>query len=63
MRIFLKTIREQKGLSLRQLEDLSGVSKTQLNDIENEKCNPELNTMCKIAKALQIEVTELFSCD
>lgn len=34
-------IRTAKGYSLRELEELSGVSKTTINNIENGKANPD----------------------
>lgn len=55
----LKIIRNQRKISLRKLSDASGVSKTTLCDIEGDKVNPSLETVYKIAKALEIEVGEL----
>lgn len=52
-------LRTSKGYSLRQLEQLSGVSKTEINDIENGKTNPTMETLILIAKALNVELTEL----
>lgn len=52
-------LRTSKGYSLRQLEQLSGVSKTEINDIENGKTNPTIETLKLIAKALEVELTEL----
>lgn len=63
MRIYLKDIRKRKGLTLMQLEALTGVSNSQLSDIENEKVSPTLYTLCKIATGLKVPISWLFSCD
>lgn len=55
----IRELRNIKGYSLRQLEQLSGVSKTEINDIENGKINPTIETLKLIAKALEVELTEL----
>lgn len=53
----LRTIR---GYSLRELEELSGVSKTTINNIENGKANPTMETLLLLAKALGVELSDLF---
>jgi transcriptional regulator with XRE-family HTH domain len=63
MIIRLAQIRLEKDLTLHQLSELSGVSKTQINDIENGKTFPTIKVLCALAKALQVPVTDLFSCD
>lgn len=52
-------LRTAKGYSLRELERLSGVSKTQINDIENGKTNPTMETLKLLAKALDVEIFDL----
>lgn len=54
-------IRNKKGIKLRALAELSGVSKTQLNEIENNKVSPTLVTLEKIAKALEVDINKLFT--
>jgi transcriptional regulator with XRE-family HTH domain len=56
----LKKIRKEQGLSLRALAEKSGISKSTLNDIENGKSNPTTETLAKIAKALNIKVSDFF---
>ena len=53
-------LRTAQGYTLRQLEEISGVSKTEINDIENGKTNPTIETLLLIAKGLQVELSELF---
>ena len=48
----VKTIREEKGLSLDQLSRLTGFNKELLSDIEENKVQPQLGTIIKLSKAL-----------
>lgn len=59
----LHEIREEKGVSLRELAKLAGVSKTQINEIENGQSDPTLKTMFLIAKALNMKIEDIFWCD
>ena len=53
-------LRTAKGYSLRELEEISGVSKTTINNIENGKANPTIETLLLLAKALDVELSALF---
>ena len=55
--------RTEKGLTLMQLAKMSGISKTCLNDIENEKVSPTLDELEQIAKALNVKITDLFDSE
>ncbi|MDD2981726.1 MAG: helix-turn-helix transcriptional regulator [Hespellia sp.] len=63
MEILTWQARTTKHLTLKQLEQLSGISKTSLNDIENGKISPTLYQLEQIAKALDVKITELFSSE
>ena len=52
--------RHNKNITLKQLQDLTGITKTALNDIENGKKSPTLDQLEKIAKALNVRITDLF---
>jgi transcriptional regulator with XRE-family HTH domain len=56
----LKKIREDKGLSIRQLAASSGLEYSQLQRIEKGKVNFALTTLVAIAQGLEMEVSELF---
>lgn len=57
----IKDIRQQKGISLFQLSEKANVSVAYLNELElNKKNNPSLTTLYKIAKALDVNVKDLF---
>lgn len=51
--------RKQQGISLDELAKRSGVSKSMLSQIEQEKANPTVITVWKIALALGLAVQEL----
>lgn len=56
----IKKQREKKGFSLKELEELTGVSDSILSDIETGKVkNPGIITVLKIAKGLEVDIAEL----
>ncbi len=55
----LKRLREEKNLSLGQLAELAGVSKVMLSGVEKGASNPTINTIWKIAGALQVTYADL----
>ncbi len=58
--ILLKQVRQEKNMTLSMLSKKSGVSRTHINDIENNLKSPSLFVMVRLAKALDVEVTELY---
>jgi len=61
--IKLREIREAKGLSREQLSRLSNVSANMIYHIETGRKNPTINTLVKLAKALNVPISELVSED
>lgn len=58
----LKKLREKKGLSQDRLAKLADVANNTIIKIEQgENINPRLDTLRKIAKALEVSVDELIS--
>jgi transcriptional regulator with XRE-family HTH domain len=57
----LKEIREQRNLSLDQLAELTGVSKSMLRQIETGRSSPTIATIWKIANGLRLSFTTLVS--
>lgn len=56
----IRDIREEKGITLRELERISKISKSELSNIERNKADPTLRTLIMIAYGLNVEITELF---
>lgn len=55
----VRRLREEKNLSVLQLSDLSGVSKSMLGQIERGEANPSVGTIWKIANGLHVSFTSL----
>lgn len=60
IRYKLKSIRQSKHITLTELSDQSGISRSQINDIENNLKHPTIYTLCCIAAALDIDMRYLF---
>ena len=56
----IRDIRKAKGYSIMKLKELTGLSKSTISEIENDKSSPTTATLEKIAKALDISINELF---
>lgn len=50
----LNSLRKKKGYSLSKLEEISGVSKSMLGQIERGESNPTVKILWKIAKSLNV---------
>ncbi len=55
--------RSSKDITLIKLAELTGISKSALNNIENEKVSPTLDELEAIAKALDTRITDLFDSE
>jgi Predicted transcriptional regulators len=53
--------RSLNHLSVRELSKKSGVSKTMINDIENNKTNPTLLVICQLAACMNMKPEDLYS--
>ncbi len=53
-KISLKKIRENKGISERQLSKITGISQGYISEIESGKKSPTIRMLYKIANALGI---------
>lgn len=57
----LKSLREGKSLSLRELDALTGIDYSTIGKMENEGANPTLLSLFTLADGLGIDITELVS--
>ncbi len=57
----LRSIREEKKLSLDKVAELTGVSKSMLGQIERGESNPTITTVWKIANGLKVSFTTLIN--
>lgn len=58
--LLLKEIRKSRKISLKQLSKKTGISKTHLNDIENNIKMPSLLISIIIAKELKIDIKDFY---
>ena len=59
----IRKIRDAKGLSSKEVALSCKMDPAQYSRIENNKTDPALSSLVKIAKALGISIAELFSAD
>lgn len=57
----LRVLRAQRGLTLRELAERSGVSKDAISEIERGKRTPRASTLASLAVALGVEPQELIA--
>jgi transcriptional regulator with XRE-family HTH domain len=55
----LKALRVRRALTQQELADRAGVSSNTLNRIELNKAEPHMSTLRKLAKALDVDPSEL----
>ena len=63
MKITVWQARRNKKITLVELAKKTGISKTTLNDIENEKLSPTMKQIEAIAKGLDMRINDLFGSD
>ena len=63
MKILVKQIREDRKLSIRQLEEKSLISRSTLSRIENEETSPTMDEMEAMASALKTRIQNLYESD
>ncbi|MDX9991030.1 MAG: helix-turn-helix domain-containing protein [Anaerolineales bacterium] len=59
--IRLRQLREKRGVSMRTLATMSGLSANALSMIERGKTSPSVSTLYRLAEALEVPVTQFFS--
>lgn len=63
MKILTWQARIDKKITLVKLSEMTGISKSTLNNIENEKVSPTMAELETIAKALNVKITDLFESE
>ena len=56
----IRLIRTKKRFSQEAVAEAANIGQNQVSSIENELANPNLETIIKIANALQVRVKDLF---
>ena len=55
----IRKLRKEKGLTQKQLGELCGIADSNIRKYESGKQNPKLETLQKIARALDVPITAL----
>ncbi len=55
----IKRIRKEKGLTQKKLGELCGISESNIRKYENGKQNPKIETIEKIANALNVQIIDI----
>lgn len=63
MKLFIKHYRRKRKMTAEQLSNLTGISKSYLSEIENNKSNPTLDKLDLIAAALEVCPRVLIQCE
>jgi transcriptional regulator with XRE-family HTH domain len=57
----LRAVRRQRGLTLASLAEQTGLTKSYLSKIERHRSTPSIAVALKVARALEVDVAQLFS--
>ena len=63
MKIRIWDVRNEKGMSIRELAEKAHVPRSTLSRIENEENPPLLDVLEKIAIALDVRISDLYESD
>lgn len=61
MTALLRAVRRQRGLTLENLAERTGLTKSYLSKIERRQSTPSIAVALKVATALDVDVAQLFS--
>jgi transcriptional regulator with XRE-family HTH domain len=57
----IRTVRERRGLTLREVADHAGVSESMVSQIERNRVSPAIDTLLALADALDLDLEYLFA--
>lgn len=61
MQLRIKEVSKAKGVSITKLAEQVGITQPNMSNIANGKTSPSLDLLERIASALDVEVSELFT--
>ncbi|MGN2368916.1 helix-turn-helix domain-containing protein [Clostridium cagae] len=59
----IRNIRKNKRYSMMKINELTGLSKSTISDLENDKSSPTSETLQKLANALDVSISDFFDSD
>lgn len=60
IRMRLYEIRTNKGVSVRRLSVLTGITRAAIYKVENNETDPKLSTLIALSRALKVSILDLF---
>ncbi len=60
MQVLIKKYRNEKKISVRRLAEMTGISRSQLSDMENRAAEKYLKKLAKVAEHLEVCTKDLF---
>lgn len=60
MEYYVAKVRIQRDMSIRALAEKSGVAKSHIQKIEAGRASPSLEVMCRLAEALECDLSDLY---
>jgi len=60
LKSYVRQIRKSKKMTVKALVEQSGVARSNIERIETGNANPKVETLGKLAKALDVSVHDLF---
>lgn len=63
MKILLGDYMYKRNLTARQVEIMTGISKSTINRISNSQISPTMDVMEQLAKGLGVKISDLYSSD
>ena len=63
MKILLDKIMAEKNLSIRQVSNMTGITKSTIHNIMTGTCSPTMDTLEIIAKGLKVRFSDLYETD
>ncbi|MEE6167569.1 MULTISPECIES: helix-turn-helix domain-containing protein [Mycobacteriaceae] len=63
MSALLRSVRQQRGMTLEELAEATGLTKSYLSKIERQRSTPSIAVAMKVARVLDVDVAQLFSED
>ena len=58
--LLIKEIRLKNNMTQEELSQKSGISESYISELENNLKMPTILTLCKLAEALEVEITKLY---
>lgn len=58
--LLIKKIRIEKNMTQEELSQRGGISESYISELENNLKMPTILTLCKLAEALEVEITKLY---